>query len=148
MKIFECARVQQWCHFSRRNKTKISVSLCLCLLLFRRHLLLSRLRCRRRYWLARCSFVNRRNRTAPEIVASHVLYLFPVGHLHEKCVKLPVCFRHDGLLSAHFSKLGSFESGWTQCNQGHVLCGHPGACSGLRSGAWLCKRNNGRLGAF
>ena len=24
----------------------------------------------------------------------------------------------------------------------------PGACSGLRSGAWLCKRNNGRLGAF
>ena len=24
----------------------------------------------------------------------------------------------------------------------------PGACSGLRSGAWVCKRNNGRLGAF
>ena len=24
----------------------------------------------------------------------------------------------------------------------------PGACSGLRSGAWPWKRNNGRLGAF
>ena len=31
----------------------------------------------------------------------------------------------------------------------HVLSReHPGACSGLRSGAWLCKRNNCRLEAF
>ena len=31
----------------------------------------------------------------------------------------------------------------------NVLSGeHPGACSGLRSGAWLCKRNNVRLEVF
>ena len=30
----------------------------------------------------------------------------------------------------------------------HALGERPGACSGLRSGAWPWKRNNGRLGAF
>ena len=48
------------------------------------------------------------------MVASHVLYLFPDGHLHEKCAKLPICFRHDGRLSAHFVKFGASESRWTQ----------------------------------
>ena len=32
--------------------------------------------------------------------------------------------------------------------QGHAPGERPGACSGLRSGAWPWKRNNGRLGAF
>ena len=29
----------------------------------------------------------------------HVSYFLPAVHLHEKGVKLPVCFRYDGLLS-------------------------------------------------
>ena len=44
----------------------------------------------------------------PPMVTSHVLFLFPAGHLDEKCAKLPVCCRHDGLLSAHFVKLWRF----------------------------------------
>ena len=41
------------------------------------------------------------------------------------------------------------DSGADQKKADDTPCGgHPGACSGLRSGAWLCKRNNGRLGAF
>ena len=69
IKIFEYVRDQHWCHFSWRNKTKISVSLHLCLLLLRRRLLLHRLRCRCCCcccWLAQSSFVNQRNRTAPQ----------------------------------------------------------------------------------
>ena len=59
MKISECVRVQHWCHFSRQNKTKISVSLRLCLLLLPPLLLLC-IRCR----LAHSSFVNCQDPTA------------------------------------------------------------------------------------
>ena len=111
-KISEYVRVQHWCHVSRRNKTKISVSLCLCFLHLLCHLL--HLHCLRCCWLACSSFINRQDCTDLPMVASHVLYLILAGHLHEKCAKLPVCFRHDGLLTTHFAKLGVFEPGWTQ----------------------------------
>ena len=64
-KISECVIVQHWCRISRQNKRKISVSLCLCLLL-RRFLLLLPLCRRRGCWLARSSFANRQDRTAPQ----------------------------------------------------------------------------------
>ena len=50
----------------------------------------------------------------------------------------------------------TYENSWPKivfggkcvCNLGLAPGERPGACSGLRSGAWPWKRNNGRLGAF
>ena len=80
--------------------------------------------------------------TLPPPVASHILYLFLAGHLHEKCAKLPVYFRHNGLLSTHLAKFGAFEPRWTQAtlNQscetaGHLNVSNSTVCMGNHAGS-------------
>ena len=46
------------------------------------------------------------------------------------------------------NNVDEFMTQTTSERAGRAFGERPGACSGLRSGAWPWKRNNGRLGAF